>query len=146
MEPVSLSLKAIGLLKKWWKPLLGAGTAIALVVGGVAYRDHLIASGDAQGFARAEAQYKAAVDATNKVAASDQKSLDLMGVAFNGLASQRAQAIDLKVTPQIQKVQDEVAADPRYRDCAASDSVLDSLQAVRAAVDAGISSSNPGRR
>lgn len=130
-------------VKPFWKP-----AAIVVAVGAAwwgftTWRDNLVEAAEKRGFATAEAQFKTQVEAANKITEHDNTALNLMSTVVGALATQRTQAIDLKVTPQIERIQNEVASDPRYRDCRVSDSVLDAANAARAAVDAGIAASNP---
>ena len=130
-------------VKPFWKPV-----AIALAVGAAwwgftTWRDNLVEAAEKRGFVTAEAQFKAQIEAANKITEHDNAALNLMGTVMGVLATQRTQAIDLKVTPQIERIQNEVASDPRYRDCRVSDGVLDAANAARADVDAGIATSNP---
>jgi len=132
-----------GFLKKHWQI---AVVVIAVVGGFVLFQhwiDNKVEAAEKKGFANAQAQFQAKVDAANKIAASDTQTMQLIGSTLGSLTAQRSQAIDLKVTPQIERIQNEVASDPRYRDCRVSDSVLDAANAARSAVDAGIAASNP---
>lgn len=133
----------LAVVKPFWKPV-----AAALVIGAVwwgftTWRDNLVDSAEKRGFTRAEEQYKVLVTAANKIVETDNSTLQLMAATLNGLAAQRQQAIDLKVTPQLERIQNEVASDERYRDCRVSDGVLNAANAARSAVDADISASNP---
>ena len=124
------------------------GIALALAGGFVAFemwKSNLIETATKAGFGQAEAQYKAEVEAADKIAARDQKLLDGFSTAFGGLASARAQAITLKVQPIIEGMKNEIASDPRYRDCVVSDGVLDSINSARSTVNAGIDASAPGQ-
>jgi hypothetical protein len=79
----------------------------------------------------------------NEQAAKDQARLDQFTLTFGHLATERAQDITLKVEPKIERIEREVASDPRYSDCAVSDGVLNELNGARSAIDAGIAASNP---
>lgn len=142
-----LSLVALAPLWGAVKPL-AKPIGIALAVGAAwwgftTWRDNMIEAAERRGFASAQAQFQTKVEAANKIVEHDNTALALMGSIVGSLSQQRAQAIDIKVTPQIERIQNEVASDPRYRDCRVSDSVLDAANAARAAVDAGIAASNP---
>lgn len=136
-------MPVLAFLRPLAKPFGVALLAGAAWWGFMTWRDRLVEAAENRGFARAEAQYQVAVAAADKIAAHDTNSMTLMGAVIGGLAAQRTQAIDLKVTPQIERIQNEVASDPRYRDCRVSDGVLGAANAARAAVDAGIAASNP---
>lgn len=133
----------VAFVKPFAKPLAIAVAIGAAWWGFTTWRDNLVEKAELRGFGRAEEQYKAKVEAANKITEHDNVSMQLMGTVVGALATQRTQAIDLKVTPQIERIKNEVASDPRYRDCRVSDSVLDAANAARAAVDAGIRASNP---
>ena len=130
-------------VKPFWKPVAIVVAVGAAWWGFTTWRDNLVEAAEKRGFAAAEAQFSAKVEAANKITEHDNTALNLMSTVVGALATQRTQAIDLKVTPQIERIQNEVASDPRYRDCRVSDSVLDAANAARAAVDAGIAASNP---
>lgn len=130
-------------VKPFWKPL-----AIVIAVAGAwwaftTWRDNLVTAAENRGFGRAEQQYKAAVDAANRITEHDNTQMTLFATALGALGQQRAQAIDLHVQPQIDRIQNEVANDPRYRDCRVSDGVLGAANAARASVDADVRASNP---
>lgn len=144
MLPAALA-PALAIVKPFWKPIAIVVAVGAAWWGFTTWRDNLIERAEGRGFARAEEQYKVAVAAADKIAAQDTSSMQLMGAMIGGLTAQRAQAIDVTVKPQTERIQNEVASDPRYRDCRVSDGVLDAANAARAAVDAGIAASNPGR-
>lgn len=133
----------IALAKRFWKPALGAVVAIGAVWAFTAWKNDLVADADAAGFERARSAYQFQVEQANERERLTQGRLDQMNIAFGALGSQREQAINLTVKPQIERIQNEVATDPRYRSCLVSQRVLDDLQAGRASVDAGIASSNP---
>lgn len=140
------ALHRIGqIVKRHWKIAL----AVIAVVGGIwwftNWRGDLIATHDAAGYSRAQAEYSAAIDEANERERKTQGRLDQMVVAFNGLAAKREQAINLTVKPIIEGIRNEVASDPRYRECAVSGSMLDNLNAGRSVVDAGLDASDPGR-
>jgi hypothetical protein len=130
-------------LKANWKPLVIAGA----LVGGYFYFEHwkaeLVSSAKTEQRVTDEAKYSAAITAANKISEHDNATMQLFATAFGALSNQRSQAIDLKVTPQIERIQNEVASDPRYSDCRVSDGVLGAANAARSAVDAGIAASNP---
>lgn len=135
--------KSAEFVSKYWKFAVG-GVVVAAGVGGfLVWKGNLEDEHERIGFERAEQQYTAAVNAANERESATQGRLDQMVVAFNGLATQREQAINLTVRPIIEGMQNEVANDPRYRECAVSDGMLDQLNAGRAAVDQGIGSSTP---
>lgn len=138
-----LAAPALVVLSKVWKPV-----AIVAAVGAAwwavtTWRDNLIAAAENRGFARAEQQFTVKVEAANAIATHDTNQMQLFAGMIGGLTAQRAQAIDLKIVPQTERIQNEVASDPRYRDCRVSDRVLDAANAARATVDAGIAASNP---
>lgn len=107
------------------------------------WRDDLIKTADAAGFARAEAQYVEAVSRANERELRLQNQLDHMVLTYGALASEREQFVTLTLKPTIERIESEVAADPHYRECAVGDGVLDDLNAGRATVDRSIAASNP---
>lgn len=124
----------------------GAVIGIAAVAGFLAFnswKNNLIEDADAAGFERARSAYQAAIEASNAREQQTQAKLDQMVVAFGHIATQREQAINLTVKPQIERIEREVANDPRYSECVASDGVLSEINAGRAAVDASVAASNP---
>lgn len=129
-----------------WK-LIGGLVAIVVLVAAIwafnAWKDNLVREAEATGFARAETQYKAAVEAANRIAQRDQRQMELMTVTFGGLAQQRVQGVQLTVQPRIERIRDEIASNPIYRDCRVSDRVLADINSARSAVDTSIAASNP---
>lgn len=134
---------ALLLVKRYWKP------AAIVVAAGVAWwsftswRDNLVAAAEKRGFVAAEAQYRTAIEKANAVTQANNNAVQSFADAMGSLAAQRSQALNVSITPQIQRITDEVANDSRYRDCRVSDSVLDAANVARAAADAGIAASNP---
>jgi hypothetical protein len=96
-----------------------------------------------RGFEAAAATYQARVSAANQIAANDTKQMEMMVSTFGGLATNRVQDITLKVEPKIERIKNEIAQNPVYRDCVVGDGVLDDLNASRDTVDAGIRASDP---
>lgn len=144
----SLALRSAP-LRKWiksnWKLFAIGAAAIA----GFLYFQHwkggLVKSADAAGFARAEVQYRAAVEAANKIAQHDQQAMALMAAKLGESVANRSSDLTVKIQPSIESIKNEVANDPRYRECVVSDGVRDSLNAGRAAVDASIAAGHPPR-
>lgn len=130
-------------LSQYWKLALALALAFGAWWWFTSWRDNLIETADRAGFSRAEQQYTAAVNAANERERLTQGRLDQMVVAFGALGEQREQAINLTVKPMTERITNEVATDPRYRECIVSSGVLDDLNAGRAAVNAGVAASNP---
>ena len=90
-----------------WK-LIGGLVVIVGLVAAIwafnAWKDNLVSEADAAGFARAETQYKAAVEAANRIAQRDQRQMELMTVTFGGLAERRVQDVQLTVQPRIERI------------------------------------------
>lgn len=131
------------LVKAYWKPV-----ALVVAVGGAwwavtSWRDNLIETADAAGYARAEEHYKGLVTAANARVAAQQVQIDQMNLNIGHMAAQRAQGISLSIAPHSERIEREVSTDPRYRQCAVSDGVRDDLNAARAAVDQRVAASNP---
>ena len=125
-------------LVRYWK---GIALAIAIATAWISFgiwKDNLRDTARAEGFAAAEKQYTAAVNAANERERQTQANLDKMVVAFNGLASLREQQINLTLKPMTERITNEVATDPRYSACSVSDGVLIDLNAGRSAVNASI--------
>lgn len=141
--PLIATTAALSLAKRLWKPALGATVAVVAVWGFVSWKSNLVDEADAAGFERARAAFQHAVEESNNRERQTQARLDQMVIAFGALGTQREQAINLTVRPQIERIQSEVASDPVYRSCAVSDGVLSDLQAGRATVDASLAASNP---
>jgi hypothetical protein len=131
------------LVAKLWKPAAIGIIAIGAFWAFDSWRDNLVDAADARGFARAEQQYKAAVQAADERAAADTRAIQTFADTIGSLTNQRQQALSVSITPQTQRITDEVASDSRYRDCSVSDGVLNAANAARAAADASIASSNP---
>lgn len=126
----------------------GKWIALALAIAGLVWAalswfNGKIEAADQAGYARAEAQFAEQVRAANEQAAKDQARMDQMALTFGHLATQREQDITLKIEPQIERIEREVASDARYRECVVTDGVLNELNAGRATVNAGIAASNP---
>jgi hypothetical protein len=130
-------------IKTWWKPVAIGVAVFAAWWAFDSWRDNLVEAAEKRGFARAEQQYKAAVDKANAVTAGNNKAIDAFASVIGSLTSQRGQDLHLSISPQTQRITDEVASDDRYRDCRVSDSVLDAANTARSAVDASIAASNP---
>jgi len=128
---------------QYWKLALALALAFGAWWWFTSWRDNLIDTADAAGFARAEQQYTEAVDDANERERLTQGRLDQMVIAFGALGEQREQAINLTVKPMTESITNEVETDPRYRECIVSSGVLDDLNAGRAAVNAGVAASNP---
>lgn len=130
-----------------WK-LIGGIVFVVVLVAAIwafnAWKNNLVSEAEAAGFTRAETQYKAAVEAANRIAQRDQRQMELMTVTFGGLAQQRVQDVQLSVQPLIERIRDEVRTNPIYRTCIVSPGVLRDANAARAAVNARIAASNPG--
>lgn len=121
---------------------------VALLLGGAvwafnAWKADLIADAEKVGFADAEKQYKAEIDAANRIIAADNQNLQLMAGAFGALASIREQGVSVQIAPIAERVTHEVANNPVYRDCRVTDGMLDNIQAARAAGDAAIAAAAP---
>ncbi|SFJ51508.1 hypothetical protein SAMN03159338_1626 [Sphingomonas sp. NFR04] len=129
------------------KPLATPVAAIAVVAaawwGFSSWRENLVESADARGFARAEELYKAQVEAANKVAEHDTNQMDRMALVLGALTQNRTQELRVNLAPAQERMKNEVAADPRYRECVVTDGMLANINAQRAAVDAAVAASNP---
>lgn len=130
-----------------WKLIGGLVVVAVLLVGAIwafnAWKDNLVSEAEARGFSRAEAQYKAAVEAANRIAQRDQRQMELMTATFGRLAQQRVQDVQLTVQPRIQRIRDEVAVNPIFRDCRVTDRVFNEINAARSTIDASIAATNP---
>lgn len=135
--------KAVKFVSRYGKYLAGAIIVGGAVISFNVWKGNLEDAHEQIGFERAERQYTDDVNAANERERKTQGRLDNMVVAFGGLATQREQAINLTVKPIIEGMQNEVANDPRYRECAVTGGMLDQLNAGRAAVDQGIAASTP---
>lgn len=126
----------------------GKWILIAAVIGGAvwafnSWKSGLVEEADAAGFERARAAFQHAVEQSNAREQQSQARLDQMAISFGHLAAGREQQISLTLKPMIERIEREVATDPRYSECSASDGVLGELNAGRAGVDASITASNP---
>jgi len=132
-----------GVVKRYWKVALALFVFVGAWIWFNSWKNDLIETADAAGFARAEAQYVEAVERANERERKTQATLDKLAAAFGPLAQMREQRVTLTVQPMIERIKNEVANDPRYRECAVSDGVLFDINAGRAAADASISASAP---
>lgn len=133
---------AWGFVRRNWKEIAAVLILIFAWFKFVGWRDDLVASADAAGFARAEKEYTAAVTAANERERRTQANIDKLSIAFDALGQNREQAVTLTVKPILERVTNEVANDLRYRECAVSDGVLFDINAGRSAADASIAASN----
>ncbi len=122
---------------------------VALLIGGAvwafnAWKADLISDAEKAGFADAEKQFTAKIEAANRIIETDNQRLQVMAGAFGALATIREQGVSLQISPITERVTNEVANDPRYRDCRVSDGVLNDIQAARSAGDAAVAAAAAG--
>lgn len=132
-------------IKTWWKPIVVGVTLVAAWWAFDNWRDNLVEAAEKRGFKNAEQQYKAAIEKANAVTGANNQAIEAFASVIGGLTAQRSQDLNVSISPQTQRITDEVASDDRYRDCRVSDSVLDAANSARSAVDASIAASNPKR-
>ena len=128
---------------KNWRLFAGLGAAIALYFAYEHMRHSFINEGKDQQVQIDDAKYTAAVKAANKSVENDNSKMQFMSAALDKVVVQRQAALDITVTPQIKRIQDEVSTAPQYSKCVVSDSVRSDENAERASVDASIGATNP---
>jgi hypothetical protein len=127
--------------KKNWKQVLVGLAIVAACVSAYTYVKHVEKVSYANGFGAAQAQARAQVEAANKRADADNTQLKLLQQRYAALSVQRQQQVKIVTQTKIERIHDEVQSNPVYRQCALTDGVLDDLQAVAAAVNSSIGSS-----
>jgi hypothetical protein len=135
--------KVFSLLKRFVPFLLGAILMVLAVWWFNNWKDDLKRDSFNAGRSQAEAEYTAAINASNARELETQRQInDLIGT-INILAEQREEKLNVVYQPILKRIEQNVATDPRYTDCTVSNGVLFDLNAGRAAVDQSIAASTP---
>lgn len=124
-----------------WKQLAIGLAIVGVVSGSYLYVKHLEKASYRAGVTAQFNHDQAIVVAANKRAATDNTQLQKLKDRFNTLSEQRQQQVRVVTQTKIERIHDEVQANPVYRQCSLTDGVFNDLQAVAAAVNSSVGAS-----
>lgn len=133
------------IVKRWWKPAAIALAAGAIIFVGVRWYNGVKLEAYNEGVRVTSLQYQAKVTAANQRAQQNEQLMLKFADKVGSNTGKSLETLNVKFDPIIRNVHDEVSKNPVYRTCVLTDGVWQSLQSGRAAVNAGISASNPSR-